>query len=421
MSLARKVLISLKYQTLVKEGKVPDLLEEFKSLANIKTETDLMPHQEIVIRAVKSALMNLHENVELPPSMEALIKSNCTLIQHLWNTREDLSKGIFYSGKGLDERLIITSMGVFRIYCASEPPGEDELLILFSYFSLIRETKKSLRYLGFILPLQGDIILADLKEYDHAPLFKEIRSMPEESMGWGYSISLASLEEYPALPFQVFIRNPRAKGEKYISAMIPSKIEKLVREKGARGYVHSPYTTNLSNPDEWLENLLRDDMILCSKVGFRGMVIHVGHATKRSRSEALKEMVKTVKRAIPHISSGCPLMIETPCGAGTELLSSIEEMRDFFNFFTPEEKEKLSLCVDTCHVFVAGYEPMEYITKWLELSSIPIGLIHFNDSEAPKGTHKDRHTNIGLGCIGEEELLKVFSFAQEHDIDTVRE
>jgi deoxyribonuclease-4 len=88
-------------------------------------------------------------------------------------------------------------------------------------------------------------------------------------------------------------------------------------------------------------------------------------------------------------------LLETPAGAGTELLTKIE---DFINFVKKINHPNFGICMDTCHVFASGYDPYNYLCKLIENDLIPI-LIHFNDSKMELASRKDRHEFIGKGKI----------------------
>ena len=87
-----------------------------------------------------------------------------------------------------------------------------------------------------------------------------------------------------------------------------------------------------------------------------------------------------------------------------------------------EEKKVLRLCIDTCHVFAAGYRPMKFIeTIVKEFGVGSIRLIHFNDSKDPCGCRVDHHAKVGQGYIGMLNLLEVLKFANLNSIDCVVE
>jgi deoxyribonuclease IV len=116
------------------------------------------------------------------------------------------------------------------------------------------------------------------------------------------------------------------------------------------------------------------------------------------------------------------LLLETPAGQGTEVLTRMKDMISFYNRFTKEEKKKFKICIDTCHVFAAGEDPLDYIRDWCEIMGTKaLALIHFNDSKDAKGSCKDRHARIGSGKIGLNRLTSVMKYAVDNNIDLVVE
>lgn len=105
--------------------------------------------------------------------------------------------------------------------------------------------------------------------------------------------------------------------------------------------------------------------------------------------------------------------------SGIELCADIGEFQDFYNRFGGAPN--LKICVDSCHVWAAGYDPGYYLRSWLNKDPHSIGLVHFNDSEVPRGARVDRHYTPGLGFIGYKRLWDVHELCKEQHIPMVRE
>ena len=103
-----------------------------------------------------------------------------------------------------------------------------------------------------------------------------------------------------------------------------------------------------------------------------------------------------------------------------ELLSERDELISFFYSLPPSTQSRVKLCVDTCHVLSAGYQPDEYIREIHECG-IEIRLIHYNDSYYPKGCRKDKHAPPLEGYVGFNSLQRTLSFAIQHNIPCVFE
>jgi len=115
------------------------------------------------------------------------------------------------------------------------------------------------------------------------------------------------------------------------------------------------------------------------------------------------------------------LLLETSAGEGTDICTEIQDLGEFFYRFTPEERNHLGVCVDTCHVFSAGYDPLQYLIHWETHCPVRIGLIHFNDSKGIRGCCRDRHERPGFGHIGLRRLCDVARWANQRNIPMVRE
>jgi deoxyribonuclease-4 len=194
---------------------------------------------------------------------------------------------------------------------------------------------------------------------------------------------------------------------------------KIIDDKNALIYVHTPYLLNLASlppdhPDNYTLRCLIDHLHIGTQMGLKGVVIHVGKSVKLSKSEALDNMRANLVVALKEASYDCPILLETPSGQGTDLLGDVTEFIKFIATLP-----NLGICIDTCHVFAAGYMPFDYITT--VHSSCTIGLIHFNDSKTPLGSHTDRHACPGHGYIPKEDLLSGALFAETNKIPMLSE
>ena len=109
--------------------------------------------------------------------------------------------------------------------------------------------------------------------------------------------------------------------------------------------------------------------------------------------------------------------LETPAGQGTETLKGEDEFIDFVESFGGDPR--LKVCLDTCHVFACGHEPLRFIDKLLRKGFLH--LVHFNDSKEPCGSCKDRHAFVGSGHIGTEKMSQIAQKCSESLIPMVIE
>ncbi len=233
------------------------------------------------------------------------------------------------------------------------------------------------------------------------------------------------------MPVQMFLHNPQS-GKNLCVLDLDMDIIKsnqYIQEHNINYYTHSPYIINLSNPynkksvqtkevEPWCLRVLREDLQLTDAIGGKGVVVHVGKSTDKAESVALDVMYQSIQTVLPYATKECPLLLETPAHQGTELCWTYDSLKAFYDRFTDEEKQRFKICVDTCHVFASGYDPLEYLKRW---DVKDIGLIHLNDSKCPKGARKDRHALIGTGYIGAEALSPLIDYCINHHLNMVLE
>jgi deoxyribonuclease-4 len=156
-----------------------------------------------------------------------------------------------------------------------------------------------------------------------------------------------------------------------------------------------------------------NDLLYAEKVGAVGSVFHVGKHLKQSVEEGIENMyqfISTVIEQLQNVNSKSIYILETCAACGTELLSDLKDFGQFYHRFTEKQKENLKICIDTCHVFSAGYslKSESDAIHFTEIVENHIGwknviLIHLNDSKKDCGCHVDRHENLCMGCIGKED------------------
>jgi deoxyribonuclease-4 len=208
-------------------------------------------------------------------------------------------------------------------------------------------------------------------------------------------------------PYQLFLSGPMNTKLAIKDADLAAATAALVAS-GSQLYVHSPYLINLcSEPgekDDYGVHCLIKNLQYASTIGCRGVVVHVGKSVGREAGLALSNMRVNLLMAMEHATAACPILLETPAGQGTEMLTAYADFVDFVRTF---ESDRIAICVDTCHVFAAGCDPLTYITDLLASAPTLLKLVHFNDSSGCCGSCVDRHAFIGTGEIGLEKLAAI--------------
>ena len=225
-------------------------------------------------------------------------------------------------------------------------------------------------------------------------------------------------------PVQIFTGSTKMWKRPNLNEEDNNKTLEYITKNKIKLFIHSIYLINLSRTCEECQQGLKVlvyDLKLGKKIGAKGTIVHCGKSLKLEKKESVNNMYKNVLCILDYIDPTCPLLIETPAGQGTEILTTYEEFSDFYKMFTSEQKQKIKICIDTCHVFVSNHCPLEYIKKWLKDHPGSLTLVHYNDSKGPKGCKKDRHECPGLGYIGVEKMKKISNLCKENNIPMVIE
>ena len=208
----------------------------------------------------------------------------------------------------------------------------------------------------------------------------------------------------PSCPYQIFLGGPTNSRMSIGDADLAAAAA-AVTETGAQVFVHSQYIINLcDDTKDWSLPLLQKNLHYAAAAGFKGVVIHVGKATKQPVPAATEKMRVALTKCLEHATSACPILLETPAGQGTETLRG---MREFIDFVAGFEDERIRICLDTCHVFACGHDPEAYIRACLEKEPGLLRLVHYNDSMEACGSCKDRHAYVGTGHIGLEKMRRL--------------
>lgn len=176
---------------------------------------------------------------------------------------------------------------------------------------------------------------------------------------------------------------------------------------------HAPYTLNACAADEGLRTFARetmlDDLRRLAHLPGNFYNFHPGSHVKQGTEAGIDLIAETLNAVLPEAGE-TTVLLETMAGKGSEVGSRFEELRAVID--RVERPERLGVCLDTCHVFDAGYDIVNDLEGVLAEFDRIIGLkrlcaVHLNDSMNPIGSHKDRHACLGAGHIGLPALLAV--------------
>ncbi len=210
--------------------------------------------------------------------------------------------------------------------------------------------------------------------------------------------------------FALFTKNQR----QWVSAPLTAKSIELFKENCAKSGIapeyilpHDSYLINLGNPDEEAIQKSRaafiDEMQRCEQLGLTMLNFHPGsHLNKISVEQCLDEIAANINLALSR-TKGVTAVIENTAGQGSNVGNKLEEIRYIIDRI--EDKSRVGVCIDTCHIYSAGYDIVnDYEAVFSAVDNIVgreyLRAIHLNDTKKPLASRVDRHESIGLGLLG---------------------
>lgn len=232
----------------------------------------------------------------------------------------------------------------------------------------------------------------------------------------GYLAMAKHAEKLGANTFAFFTRNPRGGAAKPIDE---SDIEKFLSYIKAhdinRLVAHAPYTMNLcsAKPEirQFGKDMLRDDMQRMEYTPNQYYNFHPGSHTGQGVEVGIEQIADALNEILTP-EQHTTVLLETMAGKGSEVGRSFEELREILD--RVKLSDKMGVCLDTCHVWEAGYDIVADLDGVLAQFDRVIGLdklyaVHLNDSMNSRSAHKDRHQKIGQGHIGLDAIVRVIN------------
>lgn len=216
--------------------------------------------------------------------------------------------------------------------------------------------------------------------------------------------------------FQFFTRNPRGGSAKALDLEDVRNYLSFAEENGIGNILaHAPYTLNACAKDEGLRKFafetMQDDLRRLEHLPGTMYNFHPGSHVSQGAEKGIELIAEHLNRLFEEEFS-TTVLLETMAGKGSEVGRSFEELRAIMD--KVDKREKLGVCLDTCHVFDGGYDVVNDLDGVLREFDSVIGLdklkaIHLNDSLNTLGCHKDRHAKIGEGGIGLAAMEKIIN------------
>ena len=239
---------------------------------------------------------------------------------------------------------------------------------------------------------------------------------------------LGSVKEalsYGSTTFMFYTGAPQNTFRSTINENNTKEAFKLMEENGIdinTVIVHAPYIINLANNKEedkynFSINFLIEEINRCNMFDVKYLVLHPGSHVGLGPEVGLDNIINALNIVIDK-TRNVRILLETMAGKGTELGTK-------YIIDRIDNKDRIGLCLDTCHLNDSGYDINEF-DKILDEEDEKIGLsyvkcVHINDSKNERSAHKDRHENIGYGTIGFDALIKVIYNERLKDIPKILE
>lgn len=216
--------------------------------------------------------------------------------------------------------------------------------------------------------------------------------------------------------FQFFTRNPRGgKAKKIDPEDIQELLQIMKKNEFSKILAHAPYTLNpcsaTKKTREFALLAMEDDLKRMEYIPNNLYNFHPGSHVKQGVEVGIKYIIDLLNKVLKPEQT-TTVLLETMSGKGTEIGRNFEELKEILDGVTLSDK--MGVCLDTCHVYDAGYDIVNNLDGVLDEFDKIIGLnklyaIHLNDSKNPFASHKDRHEKIGEGSIGKDAIVRIIN------------
>jgi len=253
------------------------------------------------------------------------------------------------------------------------------------------------------------------------------------SASGGVFNAIKNAEAIGARAFALFTKNQRQWKAKPLDSETIDTFKRLLEESGiAPKHVlpHDSYLINLGHPEEQKRqksfDAFLDEAERCMQLGLDRLNFHPGsHLKEISEEQCMDNIAESMNRTLDK-TEGVTLVLENTAGQGSNLGWKFEHLAYIIDRI--EDKSRVGVCIDTCHMFTAGYDirtKEAYDVSMAEFENI-VGFkylrgMHLNDSKPELGSHVDRHESIGKGKIGLEAFRYIMNDPRMDDIPLILE
>ncbi len=245
---------------------------------------------------------------------------------------------------------------------------------------------------------------------------------PHLSIAKGFDVAVSNARSIDANTFQFFTRNPRGGRAREWREEEISVLKEAVHSGFGPVLAHAPYTLNMASKGEstleFAEMAFREDLERLETIPCDFYNFHPGSHVGQGVAKGIEKILKILNTVMWKEQSTL-VLLETMSGKGSEIGSRFEELAKIIE--GADCAQYLGVCLDTCHIYSAGYDIVEDLDGVLETFDRVVGIhrlkaIHLNDSMMPFNSKKDRHAPLGKGTIGWETFYKIIHHPQLKDL-----
>lgn len=250
------------------------------------------------------------------------------------------------------------------------------------------------------------------------------------STSGGVSTAFARADAIGATAIQIFTKVASQWREPAISDEERGAFHKARESSGVLHInAHDSYLINLASPDAmlWTRSLVSftSELRRCETLGLDALVSHPGNYID-DRDEGLARNAAAIGIALGTIPGRTQLLMEMTAGTGTALCRTFEEMAMLLSLIPAAVRDRVGVCIDTCHLLVAGHDLVnDYEGVWRRFDDVVglklLGMMHLNDSKMPLGSRRDRHELIGKGWLGKKPFARIMTDPRFESIPKVIE
>ena len=278
--------------------------------------------------------------------------------------------------------------------------------------------------------------VAEQKSVKPRPSSKREKSTPDLLLGAHVSIAggtqnaPARAKAIGATALQVFTKMANRWAERVCLDDECAAWRAALAETNVRATMaHDSYLINLASPDDVLRarslESFVSELARCEALGIDQLVSHPGNFID-DRDSGISRNADSIAMALERVPGRTRLCLETTAGSGTALGATFDELAAIIERVPAPLRHRLGVCVDTCHVFSAGYDLVkDYDGVWSRfddaLGRDRLCALHLNDSKTPLGSHRDRHELIGEGSLGPEPFRRIMTDDRLREIPKVIE